>query len=556
MGALFKQPVSKGGRILNLRQGGNEQMTRKTITSILVLFFVLLFTVSAFAYVKEEWTVRYNENEASYASGKAVFVDSSDFIYVFGTIYKTTAYEPIIIKFDGSGNVIWERLLSGKGGANLWGTYRGAAMDQWDNIIVGGSAGASGAFILKMDAQGATLWERTSTATGSFFDIKVDPDGNLLAMGTSAIAKYSPDGTLIWEKNTEGTSFSSVATDPAGNVHLSGSSKYMGADTPTLWSYDANGNHRFTAYGDSTTHNSYNFVNADADGNVIATATYWSVSKFDKYDTYGNLIWSRAYNKTRAQDVKVDTDGSVLVGGSVYGYYGWPEFGVYKYSPAGDLLWKRSYYRYGDSSVYGIHVGDDGSVYATGELGYCPGTMRTMKFGPNGEYGWAFDKYIKWACASINYGYGVNLDSQGNAYATGHTTYPASPWGRKLTLIKYSQSCSGKPTINITSYGPMTLWPPDHKEQDITVTGKVTLPSNCTLVDASYSIFDEYGDYTSEGSLSIDAYGNFSLTVPLEAWRDGNDKDGRNYSISISVTDEAGTTGTAYGTVVPHDKSK
>ncbi|NIR26509.1 MAG: hypothetical protein GWN77_06035, partial [Gammaproteobacteria bacterium] len=149
-------------------------------------------------------------------------------------------------------------------------------------------------------AQGATLWERTSTATGSFFDIKVDPDGNLLAMGTSAIAKYSPDGTLIWEKNTEGTSFSSVATDPAGNVHLSGSSKYMGADTPTLWSYDANGNHRFTAYGDSTTHNSYNFVNADADGNVIATATYWSVSKFDKYDTYGNLIWSRAYNKTRA----------------------------------------------------------------------------------------------------------------------------------------------------------------------------------------------------------------------------------------------------------------
>jgi hypothetical protein len=43
----------------------------------------------------------------------------------------------------------------------------------------------------------------------------------------------------------------------------------------------------------------------------------------------------------------------------------------------------------------------------------------------------------------------------------------------------------------------------------------------------------------------------------LEAWSNGNDTDGRKYTITVVVTDRCGiTTARAATVTVPHDKSK
>ena len=61
------------------------------------------------------------------------------------------------------------------------------------------------------------------------------------------------------------------------------------------------------------------------------------------------------------------------------------------------------------------------------------------------------------------------------------------------------------------------------------------------------SVTDEYGVYNMTGLV-------FGDTVQLEAWREGTDRDGRQYTITAVVTDKAGNRSTATTAVlVPHD---
>lgn len=132
-----------------------------------------------------------------------------------------------------------------------------------------------------------------------------------------------------------------------------------------------------------------------------------------------------------------------------------------------------------------------------------------------------------------------DLDSDGFCdepyYFQGGVDY--LPWTEQDGWL---QLCSQVPEFEITSFGPEYIWPPNRKMKEVTVSGKVILPQDCTLLGAGYSIDDEYGVYSSEGELIVDADGNFTLPLQVEAWRDGVDKDGRRYSISLFAEDEAG----------------
>lgn len=123
-------------------------------------------------------------------------------------------------------------------------------------------------------------------------------------------------------------------------------------------------------------------------------------------------------------------------------------------------------------------------------------------------------------------------------------------------LAEYSE-CSAVPAFEIESIEPQYIWPPNHKEKNITISGNIVLPAGCTLYSASYRLEDEYGQYTYDGELVANENGEFILSLPVEAWRNGNDKDGRAYSILLFAEDEAGigTTNTI-DVIVPHDQRK
>jgi uncharacterized lipoprotein YddW (UPF0748 family) len=112
------------------------------------------------------------------------------------------------------------------------------------------------------------------------------------------------------------------------------------------------------------------------------------------------------------------------------------------------------------------------------------------------------------------------------------------------------------PTV-ILSATPRELWPPNHRTVDVTLAGAAE--DTGTGIDAvAFRVLDEYGLVQPEmapiagGGL---ARVEFSQAIPLEAAREGKDKDGRTYTLEVTVTDGACQTRTAAVTVVvPHDQ--
>lgn len=104
------------------------------------------------------------------------------------------------------------------------------------------------------------------------------------------------------------------------------------------------------------------------------------------------------------------------------------------------------------------------------------------------------------------------------------------------------------PEITVAA-DPEIIWPPNHKMVPVTITGGVDAVGSA-VESVSISVNDEYGTFNYNNLV-------FGSVVLLEAWRKGNDKDGRIYTITVVVTSKGGTTTTKTATVtVPHDESK
>jgi hypothetical protein len=114
------------------------------------------------------------------------------------------------------------------------------------------------------------------------------------------------------------------------------------------------------------------------------------------------------------------------------------------------------------------------------------------------------------------------------------------------------------PALTLT-VDPSELWPPNHKEVTVTISGAAT-DAGTGIDTVRFRITDEYGQVEpalapvpGNGSAML----TFKVGVKLDASRLGNDIDGRVYTIEAVVTDRACQTATAVAQVlVPHDRGK
>ena len=90
----------------------------------------------------------------------------------------------------------------------------------------------------------------------------------------------------------------------------------------------------------------------------------------------------------------------------------------------------------------------------------------------------------------------------------------------------------------------------------VTVSGTITDSlSGVNPSTAAFAVVDEYGSVQPSGPVTLGTGGSYSFKVSLQASRNGNDKDGRQYSITVSAKDYAGNLGSAAAIVtVPHDQ--
>lgn len=149
----------------------------------------------------------------------------------------------------------------------------------------------------------------------------------------------------------------------------------------------------------------------------------------------------------------------------------------------------------------------------------------------------------------------------GSFFALGETTVTCNS--------SAGPSCSFKVTVNdtqaphITTGGPFTLWPPNHKYATFNVTDLVaSVVDNCDVsvgvggVRIKKVTSDEPDNSGGDGSTINDiVIAADCKSLKLRSERTGNG-NGRVYTITLKVTDAAGNVGTATATVtVPHSQN-
>jgi hypothetical protein len=216
------------------------------------------------------------------------------------------------------------------GSAYLVGSTDSFASDQFGQP-------ATRMFIVKL-SNGAVVWQRiwngptivgvtdTSVAVaadGSVYVAGITADGG----GDAVLLKFDPDGNLLWERawgGTESDSAGAVATHSDGSVYVAG---------------------RATSFGPSS-------------AGVFVL----------KFDPMGHLVWQRLWDDAAGfEAMAVTPDGSVYAASSrLRPNSNFSQFDVMvlKLTPAGDLVWARTY---GAGEVVdargGMAAAADGSIY-------------------------------------------------------------------------------------------------------------------------------------------------------------------------------------------------
>lgn len=318
-------------------------------------------------------------------------------LYTYGNSY----YSVFLTKYDANGNELWARSASGLGsGSNgAWSV----CTDHTGNVYIAGWA----------DSDTVVFGSDTVSCSGGNIDL--------------FIAKYDPDGNVLWAKSTGAHSYGlggKLCVDSQNNAILTGSfnGPYLCFNSDTVFNigsgydlflvkYDPSGNVLWArgAQGDFNdvgknvcvdtkdfiylvgTFNGHSIV-FDGDtlfnSNPVNNTAEAFLTKFDKN---GNAVWARSGRAPCSTDygsgVCTDADDNVFITGSfqsvpiAFGDDTLQSMGsfdpfIVKYNTSGDVLWARS--GGGTDQDYGNDVFCDsyGNVWLTGGF-----TSATATFG-------------------------------------------------------------------------------------------------------------------------------------------------------------------------------
>jgi len=123
--------------------------------------------------------------------------------------------------------------------------------------------------------------------------------------------------------------------------------------------------------------------------------------------------------------------------------------------------------------------------------------------------------------------------------------------------VEAGESCVDVPTFKDITAQQTAVMAKNNKPYPVDFTGQVVLSDGCTLENAWYQLTDEYGELNDKQALTVAEDGSFNATIEILASREGNDKDGRLYTVTFGAENEAGKGESgATSIVVAHDNKK
>jgi uncharacterized delta-60 repeat protein len=337
----------------------------------------------------------------------ACTVDSSGNFYVTG--YSTTS-EVLIAKYNNSGTIQWQRNIGGADTNIDFGA--GIAVDSSGNVYVNGyTQNATTSYdllIVKYNSSGTLQWQRTlagpSTGGDYGYGCAVDSSGNVYITGFTnsagagsndiLIAKYNTSGTLQWQR-TLGSGSSDVgygiAVDSSGNVYVSGASG--SSPNIVITKYNTSGTIQWQNFlgNGVTTGNDLSWGSAvDSSGNVYITGYTQATSNLlvAKYDTSGAYQWQRIFNtaSTEGDGIAVDLSGNVYIIG--LDNSGAAALILAKYNTSGTIQWQRRISVSGGGlpgSPKGISVDISGNIYIASYASPLPTKIFIAKLPSDGS---------------------------------------------------------------------------------------------------------------------------------------------------------------------------
>jgi uncharacterized protein YccT (UPF0319 family) len=345
---------------------------------------------SAAAALTGDWAKNFGLSGGT-AQGNATATDAAGNVYLVGTFNSATlaigsvtltrigGQNAFVAKYNAAGTVLWARNFGGSG-AESFG--QGLAVDGAGNVYVSGyftganlttpaltMIGVNDAFVLKLDASGATTWVRSYGGSGALaygYGLAVDGTGNVYLSGyltganltTPALTKIGSqdafalkldtNGATTWARSFGGTGASAyshgIAVDGTGNVYLSGEFGTASLTTPALTKIGMQDAFalKLDASGATTWARNYGGSGAlaygyglavDGSGNVylgghfqngsLTTPLLTKIGNFDTYalklDASGATTWAKNYGGSgvaaMGYGLAVDRTGNVYLGG-------------------------------------------------------------------------------------------------------------------------------------------------------------------------------------------------------------------------------------------------
>ncbi len=301
-----------------------------------------------------------------------------------------------VLKLDADGGIAWQKAFGG-----YQSSYRADAIQQTDDggLIVAGRAlaylGAGGAdlWVLKLDAGGCVVWQKVygGVQDDSAATIRQTEDGGYVVAGETWsfgagwrdawVLKLDAEGAVIWEK-TYGEMYqdgaSAILPTADGGYVVAGHSAPGASSSQKAWVFklDASGNVAWQkTYGGVPDYDVWDLQQAGDGGYVMAGATQDGGAGGDdawvlKLSAGGEIVWQKTCGggeHDSAFAIQPTDDGGYIAAGSTGSFgAGYDDFWLLKFDSGGDVTWQRTYGGGSYDEANAVQQADDGGYVVVG----------------------------------------------------------------------------------------------------------------------------------------------------------------------------------------------